>query len=158
MAYGADCGVFTTLSGTAPNRTFKIEWRARAESSNHETIDFEIRLYENSDSFDYVYGFGELFGDFTSIGVQDGGSQYTSYICDLPGSYDYPDRPLDSQIPATCAPTWTPTPVTSPTTHLHQRRLLPVSLPGWSRTTRPQDQATAASTTWPPFRQTMCGP
>ena len=30
MAYGADCGVFTTLSGTAPNRTFKIEWRARA--------------------------------------------------------------------------------------------------------------------------------
>ena len=88
-SYRYDCGVFTRVLGVAPDRTLDIEWRARANGSNHETIDFEIRLYENSDSFDFVYGGGLLFGDLTSIGVQNGASQYTAYICDLSGNYQY---------------------------------------------------------------------
>jgi len=111
-SYGYDCGVFTRVVGIAPDRTLDIEWRARANGSNHETIDFEIRLYENSDSFDFVYGGGILFGGLTSIGVQNGASQYTSYACDVSGNYQYTTVHWTPQAPATCQPTQTATAVT----------------------------------------------
>jgi hypothetical protein len=104
-SYRHDCGVFTWVSGVAPDRTLDIEWMARANGSNHETIDFEIRLYESSDNFDFVYGGGLLFGDLTSIGVQNGTSQYTAYICNLSGNYQYTTVHWIPEAPATCQPT-----------------------------------------------------
>src|SRR4029079_7832047 len=40
--YGcASCGIFSSVSGTAPNRIFNIEWRATYISSWGEYINFE---------------------------------------------------------------------------------------------------------------------
>ena len=44
---GGNCGVFTSVSGSAPNRIFNIEWRTVLYSDNSATQNFEIRLYEN---------------------------------------------------------------------------------------------------------------
>jgi hypothetical protein len=130
MAYGADCGVFTTLSGSAPNRTFKIEWRARDFASNHETIDYELRLYENSDDFDFVYGFGIFGGYLASVGIQNGTSQYTNYSCDTTGYFADHTIHWTPQAPATCQPTQTPTAVTSPT-HTPTPTATPTCEPSW---------------------------
>ena len=40
------CGVFTSLSGTAPNRILYYEWRGLAWYADR-SMDFEIRLHEN---------------------------------------------------------------------------------------------------------------
>ncbi len=114
-SYGYDCGIFTKVTGSAPDRTLDIEWRARANGSNHETIDFEITFYETSDDFDFVYGGGIMFGNGTSIGVQNGASQYTGNICNLVGNYQYQTVHWTPQAPATCQPTQTATAVTTPT-------------------------------------------
>ena len=42
------CGIFTSVSGTAPNRIFNIEWHAVEFANNANTANFEVRLYENS--------------------------------------------------------------------------------------------------------------
>jgi plastocyanin len=55
----AGMGIFTSISGTAPNRIFNIEWRATYFSGGG-TANFELRLYEglpsNSSRFDVIYG------------------------------------------------------------------------------------------------------
>src|SRR3982751_1795792 len=49
-------GIFTSLSGTAPNRIFNIEWRAQYYPGSG-TANFELRLYEGQASrFDVIYG------------------------------------------------------------------------------------------------------
>lgn len=53
-------GIFTSVSGTAPNRIFNIEWRASFDFSTPATLNFQIRLYEATgplgQKFDIVYG------------------------------------------------------------------------------------------------------
>ncbi|MFL5734675.1 MAG: hypothetical protein ACJ78Q_16055, partial [Chloroflexia bacterium] len=51
------CGVFTSVSGTAPNRIFNIEWRALSLSmSNPFTpVYLEVRLYEGQQKWDVIY-------------------------------------------------------------------------------------------------------
>src|SRR5262249_33066739 len=51
----AGFGIFTSVSGTAPNRIFNIEWRAQYYPGTG-TPDFELRLYENQQRFDVIYG------------------------------------------------------------------------------------------------------
>jgi hypothetical protein len=48
--FAGGCGVFTSVSGTAPNQVFNIEWRA-AYHGRTGTANFEVRLYENRSSF-----------------------------------------------------------------------------------------------------------
>src|SRR4029079_9084664 len=50
------CGIFTTTTGTAPNRVFRVEYRTTyfGETSATPTLDYEVNLYENgSPAFDY---------------------------------------------------------------------------------------------------------
>src|SRR5207244_8201757 len=49
------CGIFTSTSGSAPNRIFNIEYRANYYSTN-TALGFEVRLYEGQTKFDVVYG------------------------------------------------------------------------------------------------------
>src|SRR5436190_4944423 len=44
-AFPGGCGVFTSVSGAAPNRIFNIEWRA-VYLVDGTTVNFEVRLYE----------------------------------------------------------------------------------------------------------------
>ncbi|HUS14432.1 MAG TPA: SBBP repeat-containing protein, partial [Chloroflexia bacterium] len=54
---GFGCGIYTSISGTAPNRIFNIEWRAHRNEPPVVNVNFEIRLYENANGrFDIVYG------------------------------------------------------------------------------------------------------
>jgi hypothetical protein len=57
-AWANGCGIFTSLSGSAPNRIFNIEWHVVNRYNDVETADFEVRLYENDPNkrFDVIYG------------------------------------------------------------------------------------------------------
>ena len=48
-------GIFTSVSGTAPNRIFNIEWRAQYFPGSG-SASFELRLYEGQSRFDVIYG------------------------------------------------------------------------------------------------------
>src|SRR5205823_14398737 len=48
-------GIFTSVSGTAPDRIFNIEWRAH-DLDFVAVQNFEIRLYEDQTRFDVIYG------------------------------------------------------------------------------------------------------
>jgi hypothetical protein len=76
-------GIYTSTTGTAPNRIFNIQWRACIFyfGSCNGTATFEARLYEGEDRFDLVYGFLANSSSAT-IGVQRGaGGQVTQYTC-----------------------------------------------------------------------------
>ena len=48
-------GIFTSVSGNAPNRIFNIEWRAQYFPGSG-SANFELRLYEGQRRFDVIYG------------------------------------------------------------------------------------------------------
>jgi N-acetylneuraminic acid mutarotase len=76
-------GIFTSISGTAPNRIFNIEWRAAfCCGDGSPTENFEVRLYENQLRIDIIYGMTSGFGG-VGIGVQreTGLCHYTAVSC-----------------------------------------------------------------------------
>src|SRR5438552_529592 len=77
-------GIFTSISGTSPNRQFNIEWRAQfCCSSGAPALDFEVRLYENQSYFEIVYGnMNGNTGSGVTIGVQKStGALLTQWSC-----------------------------------------------------------------------------
>src|SRR5207248_2209524 len=78
---GTGNGIFTSVSGSSPNRTLNIEWRV---FYIHTTtfLNFELRVYENQDRFDFVYGVIPDGGASATIGVQRGaGASFTQFSC-----------------------------------------------------------------------------
>src|SRR5204863_6125252 len=80
-------GIFTMTTGTAPNRTFYIEWRACLYSTatsclaNSDT-NYEVAFYEGQSFFDVFYGaFGTATSAAGAIGVQDGTGTFTQQQC-----------------------------------------------------------------------------
>ena len=62
------CGIFTTTTGTAPNRIFSVEYRTTyfGQTSSTPTLDYEVNLYESgTPAFDFTYG---LVTPFTATG------------------------------------------------------------------------------------------
>ncbi|HKP53613.1 MAG TPA: S-layer homology domain-containing protein [Chloroflexia bacterium] len=111
-------GIFTSVSGTAPNRIFNIEWRTCAIGigsgcPNHINWNYEVRLYEAKKRFDVVYGIMESTGSAT-IGVLADASRYTQYACFTPGIV-YDGRMLVFTASAACS-TATPSPTPVPPT------------------------------------------
>jgi subtilisin family serine protease len=86
-AYPTGCGVFTSVTGTAPNRIFNIEWRAvYASYFGSHPANFEARLYEGQTSFDVIYGdLGGLDGTDAIVGVQKDESRFTEVECNNGG-------------------------------------------------------------------------
>ena len=79
------CGVFTSVSGTAPFRVFNIEWRA-VYFNDGTAVNFEVRLYEGYNYFEVVYGTGAQAGSSATIGSQmSTGSRFTQYECNTGG-------------------------------------------------------------------------
>jgi hypothetical protein len=66
------CGIFTSVSGTPPNRIFNIEWHAVEYANTANTANFEVRLYENTtpNRFDIVYGGSPNIVTSDAAGVQ----------------------------------------------------------------------------------------
>ena len=54
---GGTCGIFTSMTGTAPNRIFNIEWRTVLfRRRQPDGANYELRLYEGQTRFDVIYG------------------------------------------------------------------------------------------------------
>ena len=78
---GGVCGIFTSISGVAPNRIFNIEWRAVYFANMATTANFEIRLHEANALFEVVTGVLTTNNSAT-VGVQrDTGSFFTQFAC-----------------------------------------------------------------------------
>ena len=81
-------GIFTSTSGSAPNRIFNIEWRAQpCCSSGPPTLNFEIRLYEGQTRLDIIYGtLNGNGGSSATVGIQkDTGSVFSQFECNSGG-------------------------------------------------------------------------
>lgn len=80
------CGVFTSVSGSAPARIFNIEWHACLPNGifGCDEVHFEVRLYEGQNRFDIVYGTVNGSGSGATVGVQRGtgtGGGFTQFEC-----------------------------------------------------------------------------
>ncbi|MBM3415353.1 MAG: T9SS type A sorting domain-containing protein [Bacteroidetes bacterium] len=77
-------GIFTSVSGVAPNRIFNIEWRAQYFSGTG-SVNFVVRLFEGQQRVDYIYGtITGSPGASASVGVQGGPTPttlFTQYSC-----------------------------------------------------------------------------
>ena len=83
---GSGQGIFTSMSGSAPNRVFNVEWRARfCCSGGAPDLNFEIRLYEGQQRFDIIYGNVNGNGNGATVGVQAGTNAFTSFECNAGG-------------------------------------------------------------------------
>lgn len=108
------CGVFTSLSGSAPNRIFNIEWRT--DYNRGGTANFEVRLYEGfRGSPQFIYGQISHYGESATLGMQrDTGSQFQQYGCDsggissgcLPSGSSSPTRTSTPTPSPTCVSSW----------------------------------------------------
>jgi hypothetical protein len=73
------CGIYTSVSGIAPNRIFNIEWRTFYFSEPGNAY-FEIRLYEATPNFDVILGTLNTTAT-SSVGVQNGVGGFTQCLC-----------------------------------------------------------------------------
>jgi hypothetical protein len=81
-------GIFTSVSGSDPNMIFNVEWRACLYSGSGcgGDVTFEVRLYQNQERFDIVYGVVTNAGSSATVGVQrDNGFTWTQYECETGG-------------------------------------------------------------------------
>ena len=107
----AGFGIFTSVSGTAPNRIFNIEWRAQYFPGSGNA-NFELRLYEGQSRFDVIYGTVDNGNTSATAGVQkDIAPNFTQYFCNgtggaATGGQSYTLQPCGSPTPT---PTGTPT-------------------------------------------------
>src|SRR5439155_6282753 len=84
-------GVFTSVSGTAPNRIFNIEFRENFFGvAGPPLLDFEVRLHEDTPNFEIIYGaLNGNTGSLATVGAQrDIGSHFTQFECSTGGLVD----------------------------------------------------------------------
>jgi hypothetical protein len=101
------CGIYTSISGVAPNRIFNIEWRTFYFSEPGNAY-FEIRLYEATSNFDIILGALNTTATST-IGVQDGAGGFTQYLCNTTPPTNL--RIAFTGVSGTCS---SPTPTVTP--------------------------------------------
>ena len=99
-------GIFTSVSGTAPNRIFNIEWRAQYFPGSG-SANFELRLYEGQTRFDVIYGTISNGNTSATAGVQRDDACFNQYFCNGSGGQATGGWAL--------VPAGTPTPTSTPT-------------------------------------------
>jgi hypothetical protein len=113
-------GIFTSISGSAPNRIFNIEWRAQYFPGSGNA-NFELRLYEGQTRFDVIYGTVSGGNTSATAGVQRDNACFNEYFCNGsggPATGGWALVPAGSPTPtptATATATTTPTPTPQPT-------------------------------------------
>ncbi len=116
---GSPRGIFTQVTGSAPNREWIVEWRG-ARFGTSEEIHVAVVLREGTNRFEYRYAqTGSGNGDSATVGVQAGPSGPFTQFSFNQGIIT-PGLRLDAQLP-TCAPCVACDYVVTPTT---------LSLPG----------------------------
>jgi hypothetical protein len=130
----AGTGIFTSISGVAPNRVVNIEWRTSNYSAGTVLANiYEVRLAENSPNIRVVYSTPMSNGASATIGLQrTGAGQSTQFSCNT-GTPTAPNREIDFNA------AFAPTATTSAASNLGQTT---ARLNG---TVNPQGQATSYS-------------
>src|SRR5439155_897674 len=78
-------GIFSLVTGTAPNRTYYLEWRAQYFPGSG-TAHFEWVFHEDNDSLQVIYGSLTSGNGSSTEGVQDAGVPiYDEYGCNGAG-------------------------------------------------------------------------
>ena len=106
-------GIFTSITGSSPNRIFNIEWRT-SYYSDGSSANYELRLYEGQTRFDVIYGTVSQGNTSATAGVQKNDTTFDQYFCNGSGGAATGGQ---SYMLPTCG---TPTP-----TRLRRRRLDP---------------------------------
>jgi hypothetical protein len=101
----AGFGIFTSVSGTAPNRIFNVEWRAQYYPGTG-TANFELRLYEGQSRFDVIYGSVTNGNVSATAGVQKNDTTFDQYFCNATGGAATGGQSYTLQV---CTPSPTPT-------------------------------------------------
>jgi hypothetical protein len=101
-------GIFTSISGTAPNRIFNIEFRAQYFPGSG-TANFELRLYEGQTRFDVIYGTVTNSNTSATAGVQQNDTNFQQYFCNGTGGAATGGQSYILSQPCS-TPTPTPTP------------------------------------------------
>jgi hypothetical protein len=144
---GGTCGIFTSVTGSAPDRIFNIEWRTVLFGDVNSAVNTEVRLYENSQSlrFDVVYGAINTSGaSQTWVGGVQGNSGAGFFTQDFCGAVPPINESRTYEIPPCTSPTPTPTPTVTPTptpgspTPTPSVTPTPTGTPGHSPTPRPR--------------------
>ena len=78
-------GIFTSISGTAPNRIFNIEHRSQYFPGSG-SANFEVRLYEGQTRFDVIYGTLTNGNTSATAGVQKSDTVFDQYFCNGSGN------------------------------------------------------------------------
>jgi uncharacterized repeat protein (TIGR01451 family) len=117
---GTGQGVFVATLGTAPARTYVIEWRA-LHPANGATYNFAVYLHENAPDFEIIYGTINDEGVSATVGVQkDAGARYTEWLCNgVPRLLGQPQQLSFTRVcgaPATATATAAPPTVTATAT------------------------------------------
>src|SRR4029450_10434533 len=73
-------GIFTSVSGTAPNRILNIEWRAQYFPGSG-SANLELRLYEGQTRFDVIYGTLTNGNTSATAAVQQNDTNFLQYFC-----------------------------------------------------------------------------
>ena len=107
---GGTCGVFTSVTGSAPDRIVNIEWRTVYFADPTQTANYELRLYEGQTRFDVIYGNLGMGNSSATAGVQQNDTAFDQYFCDGSGGAATGGQ---SYILQACTPS--PTPTASPT-------------------------------------------
>src|SRR5881398_3128990 len=105
------CGVFTSITGSPPNRIFNIEWRAVYFANTAGHANHELRLYEGQSRFDVIYGTVDLGNSSATAGTQKNNTAFDQYFCNGSGGAATGGQ---SYIITPCG-TPTPTPTATPT-------------------------------------------
>jgi hypothetical protein len=98
-------GVFTSVTGAAGSRTLHIEYRTvYCCTGGAPSVNFEVRLHENSANFEFIYGTADR-GSAT-VGIQNGAGSTQSFECNQAGVI-VPGLMLSfvAQTGAVCTPT-----------------------------------------------------
>jgi hypothetical protein len=119
---GGTCGVFTSVTGSAPNRIFNIEWRTVLYADQTAPQNFEVRLYENDPNqrFDVIFGTltPPIFAERQWVsGVQGDGilGFYTEDFCICPPASPAQNESRAYMLIPCGTPSPTPTPTATPT-------------------------------------------
>src|SRR6184192_1378722 len=114
---GGTCGIFTSVTGSPPNRIFNIEWRTVYFSNTSQHANHELRLYEGQSRFDVIYGTVDQGNTSATAGVQRSDTAFDQYFCNgsgggATGGQSYIITPCGTPTPT---PTATATATSTPT-------------------------------------------
>jgi hypothetical protein len=118
---GGTCGIFTSVTGSTPNRIFNIEWRTVYFNAPTQSANHELRLYEGQSRFDVIYGAVAQGNTGATAGTQKNDTAFDQYFCNgsggaATGGQSYTLTPCGTPTPTpTATATATPTPTATAT-------------------------------------------